>query len=133
MLGKCGNPRSVRVSKRRGRTKNLRVESRGLCGENKVVTERTFINFRGPQALSDRVESRGLCGENKVVTERTFINFRGPQALSDRLVIPPARPRRAISTAKQRILPIFFEIGHSASGWKPLITALHKNLTSPMG
>ena len=55
MLGKCGNPRSVRVSKRRGRTKNLR------------------------------------------------------------LVIPPARPRRAISTAKQRILPIFFEIGYSAS------------------
>ena len=68
-----------------------RVESRGLCGENKVVTERTFINFRGPQALSDRVESRGLCGENKVVTERTFINFRGPQALSDRLFNPVYR------------------------------------------
>ena len=44
---KCGNPRSVRVSKRRGRTKNLR------------------------------------------------------------LAIPPDRPRRTISTAKQRILSIF--------------------------
>jgi hypothetical protein len=61
-----------------------RVESHGLCAENKVVTDRTFISFRGPQALNDRVESHGLCAENKVVTDRTFISFRGPQALNDR-------------------------------------------------
>ena len=30
----------------------IRVESRGLSAENKVVTDRTFISFRGPQALN---------------------------------------------------------------------------------
>src|SRR6516162_2664641 len=33
--------------------RNPRVESRGSSAENKPVTARTFINFRGPQALID--------------------------------------------------------------------------------
>ena len=35
-----------------------RVESRGSGAENKMVTARTFIRFRGPQALRDMDESR---------------------------------------------------------------------------
>jgi hypothetical protein len=36
------------------------VESRRPVGENKSVTARTFINFRGPQALLDKQET-GVC------------------------------------------------------------------------
>jgi len=41
------------------------------------------MSFRGPQALKDRVESRGPGSENKSLTARTFIHFRGPKALLD--------------------------------------------------
>jgi hypothetical protein len=42
-----------------------------------------FIRFRGPQAQKDRVESRVPAAENKPVTARAFIHFRGPKALLD--------------------------------------------------
>jgi hypothetical protein len=38
-----------------------RVESRGLDAENKPVTARTFINFRGPQALNDKLPGLLVC------------------------------------------------------------------------
>src|SRR6516162_3894424 len=42
--------------------------------------------------------------------------FQAPRANQESQVsYSSPRPRRAISTAKQRILPIFFEIGYSAS------------------
>ena len=44
------------------------------------------MKFRGPQALLDRVESHVPAAENKPVTARAFIHFRGLKALLDNIL-----------------------------------------------
>src|SRR5215470_3348012 len=52
-------------------------------GPLRSYLEVIFMRFCGPQALKDRVESRVPAAENKPVTARAFIHFRGPKALLD--------------------------------------------------
>ena len=42
-----------------------------------------FIRFCGPQALIGQGRKSRPHAENKTVTDKTFIRFRGPQALKD--------------------------------------------------
>src|SRR5215469_3112555 len=53
------NLAGFKISKIRQRNVTCyRVESRGSDAENKLVTARTFMRFRGPQALTDMDEFR---------------------------------------------------------------------------
>ena len=60
------------------------------CGSPKLWPTLKSTRYGEAVSHCYRVESRGAGAENKAVTDKTFMNLRGPEALKDKLPIPPA-------------------------------------------